>query len=579
MKNLPNRKQLSLTGSALLVFVLCVILVSVIHASPGTVRYARAVSPFYILQPDSTVEEVIPGYAGIRRTCTFTLPESNTATTTGACITAYLRHTYAQISIDGLSLLPDQTETASRAGSTPGNCWISVPMRPAYAGKTVCVTLTPVYDSVRNEVPTFMVITRDSLLTMIELPKDGFLLALSLLAILSGLFLAVTALILPLNAPDRSRLICLGIEAVLVGMWKLCGLPVLTLLLDYRGIHAEIWYVGAVSYILMLALSLQLIILMRTQDESRIGLLCLYISAGLAAIVLLLQISGVTALHQTLIWYGVCMALLHLVSLFGQKPTRSELMWLLPFFLTLGIDLLIYLVTGSMRGAPAFLIWFILYLFVRGFGFVRGAIIHERELRKKAEELRNTKLQNMMNQIRPHFIYNTLTSIYVLCQDDPETAMRVIQDFTAYLQANFTAISAVEPITFSDELRHTKAYISVESLRYGDKLQVDYDIRHTAFRLPPLTLQPLVENAVKHCLGKGIGPEHICVSTRMEEGASVITVTDDGPGIGEDALDSEAHIGLRNVRERLELMCGGTLRIESANGHGTTVKVTIPYHI
>ena len=94
----------------------------------------------------------------------------------------------------------------------------------------------------------------------------------------------------------------------------------------------------------------------------------------------------------------------------------------------------------------------------------------------------------MMNQIRPHFIYNTLTSIYVLCRDDPERAALIVQNFTEYLQSNFTALTATELITFSDELRHTKAYVSVESYRYREKLSVDYDIRHTAFRLPPLTL-------------------------------------------------------------------------------------------
>ena len=577
MKKLPDKKQVLMECAALLVFVLCVVLVFAVHSSPSTVRYARAVEPFFFLQPESVEEEVIPGYAGIRRTYIFPLPESNTATTTGACITAYLRHTYAEISVDDITLLSGPDEADAPDGSTPGNYWISVPMRPAYAGKTARITLTPIYDSVRDETPTFMVITHDSLLTMIELPKDGFLLALSLLAILSGLFLTVTALILPLYRPTRYRLIYLGVEAMLVGVWKLCGLPAVTLLLDYRGIHTEIWYTGAVCYILMLVMSLRLLVLMRSQDENRTGRLCFYLAAALAAVALLLQITGVMALHRVLIWFGACMALLHLVSLFGQKPDRSELLWLLPFFLTLGIDLLIYSVTGSMRGAPAFLIWFILYLFVRGFGFVREAITRERELRRKEEELRNTKLQSMMNQIRPHFIYTTLTSIYVLCRDDPEMAMQVIQDFTAYLQANFTAISAVEPITFSDELRHTQAYISVEALRYGDKLQVDYDIRHTAFRLPPLTLQPLVENAVKHCLGKGIAPEHIRVSTWMEDGSSVITVTDDGPGIGAEDADAEVHVGLRNVRERLELMCGGSLRVESAGGQGTTVTVTIPH--
>ena len=277
-----------------------------------------------------------------------------------------------------------------------------------------------------------------------------------------------------------------------------------------------------------------------------------------------------------LIWYGIGMAILHLVSLFGKRPGRMELLWLLPFFLTLVIDLVIFLTSGSMRGAPAFLIWTVLNLFVRGFGFIREAILRERDLRKKEDELRGEKVMTMMNQIRPHFIYNTLSSVYVLCRDDPPRAMEVIQDFTAYLQANFTAISAADLIAFTDELRHTKAYLAVEAIRYGDKLTVDFDTQHTAFRLPALTLQPLVENAVKHGLGKGVGPEHITVRSQAEDGCAVITVEDDGPGIGPEQEDSESHIGLANVRDRLDLMCGGTLITAPRPGGGTIVTVTIP---
>ncbi len=98
----------------------------------------------------------------------------------------------------------------------------------------------------------------------------------------------------------------------------------------------------------------------------------------------------------------------------------------------------------------------------------------------------------------------------------------------------------------------------------------------TLTRLPALTLQPLVENAVKHGLGKGVGPEHITVRTRSENDRAVITVEDDGPGIGPASKDSEAHIGLANVRERLELMCGGKLEYMSRHGGGTAVTVTIP---
>ena len=253
-----------------------------------------------------------------------------------------------------------------------------------------------------------------------------------------------------------------------------------------------------------------------------------------------------------------------------------ELIWGILFLVTLGLDLLMLVLKGSMHNSPFFLAWGIISLLMLGFGFIRKAILHERKLWEQEVELRNAKVASLMQQIHPHFIYNTLTSIYVLCDDDPVLAKQVIQDFTAYLQANFTAISATDPIAFSDELQHTKAYVAVESMRYGEKLTVEYDIQYTSFRCPPLTLQPLVENAIKHGVGSGVGPEHIRVCVVADGADAVITVEDDGPGLGTEDTSDSAHIGLQNVTDRLSLMCGGTLDIRNASARGTVVTVRIP---
>ena len=562
--------------AAALTAALCILLVVLIHVNPGFDRYANAVTPFFILQPDSVTEETIPDYAGVRRTYTFTLPEADSATTTGARLSFYLRHTIAEYTIEDSTLENDLSENGTpHIGKTPGNYWVSIPVRPAFAGKTVHISLTPVYESVRDEETTFMVITRDSLLTMIELPQDRLMLTLSVIAIGAGLFLSLISLALPLNGRDTKRIFYLGAVTAAAGLWKLCGLPVLTLLLDYWGLQKEIWFTGAVSYLLMLVLSLRLLTVIRPEGENRLGLVCFYASAGAGVVLLLLQIFGAAELHNVLIWYGVGMAILHVVSLLGQKPIPSELLWPLPFFLALGADLLIYCVTGSMRKAPVFLVWILLNLFVRGVGFVREAILRERLLRQREEELRDEKIRSMMNQIRPHFIYNTLVSIYELCREEPKEAMEVIDDFTTYLQANFTAIAATELSPFQEELEHTKAYLAVEVTLHGDDLSVEYDTEITTFRLPPLTLQPIVENAVKHGVGMGRRPEHIVIRSRAAEDGVEIIVEDNGAGY-DPRPDSEVHVGLQNVRERLAMMCGGTLEIGPKEGGGTVVTIHIP---
>ena len=194
---------------------------------------------------------------------------------------------------------------------------------------------------------------------------------------------------------------------------------------------------------------------------------------------------------------------------------------------------------------------------------------------RQQREIANQRAGIMVLQMRPHFICNTMMSIYYLCDQNPQKAKQVTLDFTTYLRKNFTAIASEDTVPFSEELEHTRAYLAVEQAQFEDSLFVSFDTPHTLFRVPPLTLQPLVENAVKHGMRASSEPIHISVVTRQTEAGSEIVVEDDGPGFA-PADDSEPHIGLNNIRQRLALMCDGRLTIAPREGGGTSVKVTIP---
>ena len=198
----------------------------------------------------------------------------------------------------------------------------------------------------------------------------------------------------------------------------------------------------------------------------------------------------------------------------------------------------------------------------------------EQDLRRQ-REIAQQRASIMVLQMRPHFIYNTMTSIYCLCSQDPQKAQQVVMDFTTYLRKNFTAVASPTPIPFSSELEHTRAYLAVEQAQYSKSLIIDYDTPHTFFRVPPLTLQPIVENAVKHGRNPDAGPLRISIRTRKTETGSEITIADTGCGY-DPADDSEPHIALKNIRQRLELMCGGSLTITPNDGGGTVVTVAIP---
>lgn len=198
----------------------------------------------------------------------------------------------------------------------------------------------------------------------------------------------------------------------------------------------------------------------------------------------------------------------------------------------------------------------------------------ERSFRQQ-QEIANQRASIMVLQMRPHFIYNTMMSIYYLCKQDPDLAQRVTLDFTTYLRKNFTAIALEEPIPFSEELEHTRAYLSVEKAQFEDSLFVDYDTQYVDFRVPPLTLQPIVENAVKHGMDPDSEPLHILIRTKRTDSGSEIIVENTGSDFM-PADDNEPHIALKNIQQRLEMMCHGKMTITPRNEGGTIVTVTIP---
>jgi sensor histidine kinase YesM len=218
-------------------------------------------------------------------------------------------------------------------------------------------------------------------------------------------------------------------------------------------------------------------------------------------------------------------------------------------------------------------------------------LINDKKFKQeKINELESELLQNqisiMLSQIRPHFLYNALVAIQELCHIDPETASEAVGEFSNYLRGNLDSLSIKNTIPFEKELKHVETYLSLEKKRFGDKLSVVYDVKACDFLIPALTLQPVVENAVRHGVTKREEGGSVKISTGEDETNSVITVTDDGVGFdtspnramkrGEKILHERLHVGIENVRSRLVSMCGGTLSVESAPGVGTSAVITIP---
>lgn len=212
-------------------------------------------------------------------------------------------------------------------------------------------------------------------------------------------------------------------------------------------------------------------------------------------------------------------------------------------------------------------------------------------LEENEEALAKSRLQLLADQISPHYIYNSLQSIRLLCGTDPEMARDAIDSFSEFLRGNLESLTGEELIPFARELEITQAYLELEKVAGEKVFEVRYQLDTTDFMLPPLVLQPLAENAVQHGAA-GASLTEITISTYESDGYVYIEVTDrakerknaaavtQGDRAAADSMEEGINrgkrksIGLDNVRSRLALQCGGTLEIEQVEG-GTKSRLII----
>ena len=193
------------------------------------------------------------------------------------------------------------------------------------------------------------------------------------------------------------------------------------------------------------------------------------------------------------------------------------------------------------------------------------------QIADEQEKIKEARIKVMMSQIQPHFIYNSLSSISTLIPIDPKKAQEALDNFTEYLRHNISSLTETKLIPFDNELKHVETYIALEKIRFNDRINVTYDIKAKDFYVPPLSIQPIVENAIKHGILKKIEGGNLIIKTYETEKSYVVEVIDDGVGfdIASIDFDSNKHFGINNIKQRLKSMCNGTLEITSEPNKGT----------
>ena len=275
------------------------------------------------------------------------------------------------------------------------------------------------------------------------------------------------------------------------------------------------------------------------------------------------------------------MAALLIIEIRGKKG--FELFYYLISWIPLGASIVfdilnIYLQFSGISYLKFGLAITIIYQMVRfGMDFRRQykEAIHYQQVQR---ELYEAKVNVMVSQIQPHFMYNALSSIAILCKLNPDTAYNATVTFSDYLRGNMDSLKQTAPVPFEKELDHLKKYLYIEKLRFDSKLNIEYDIQDTDFEIPLLSIQPLVENAVKHGVGMKKKGGTVKIITRETETTHEVIIEDDGVGfdVNEKKNDGLSHVGMENTKKRLHDMCGGEVIITSEPGKGTVARVIIP---
>ncbi len=211
--------------------------------------------------------------------------------------------------------------------------------------------------------------------------------------------------------------------------------------------------------------------------------------------------------------------------------------------------------------------------------FISYESYYAQYLVEQQKNLNEERLRLVNHQMQPHFIFNTLALIRYQCLNSPNEAADTINDFSDYLRSTTDLMLETECISFEKELDIVKNYIRIQKRRFEDELIAEYNISDTAFDVPPYSVQTIVENAVIHGIRDGnSGKGKIIITTKRIKNQHIITVEDDGCGFDASLLNNKAskNVGIKNTMQRIEVMCRGTMTVESTPGAGTKVTITIP---
>jgi len=233
----------------------------------------------------------------------------------------------------------------------------------------------------------------------------------------------------------------------------------------------------------------------------------------------------------------------------------------------------VYMLVSTL--ALQFTIYVAIVAAAHGVGYYRRS----REREHLEAQLAETRLQMLSMQLQPHFLFNTLNTIAEMVHEDPEKADAMIGGLSDLLRRTLD-LGSTQAIALADEMDLVSRYLDIQKSRFGDRLQVhqSIDVAAAEAPVPPLLLQPIVENAIRHGLATRLDAGRIDIDARVDGETLRISVTDDGSGDVGEVIAGAERVGLGNTRARLEALYGGRARLDLTRvaGRGARVTIEIP---
>lgn len=466
---------------------------------------------------------------------------------------------------------------------TTGGVWVNIPLTPDDNGKNVTIEMLPHYNAYSKKIPTIYL--GNSLAVYKHELGDALPeLILSLFVILTGGFILCLAVYNSVKHQAVQRLYYIGFMGIFAGIWRIAYAKIIYTAFPN---HSQLIY--TISIIALMLFSVSLIIHLGLGEDEKGAKYIGYISLGYCVcffVQLLLQLFGVFDLREMLTFTHISIILSALTLFINgiysfikkikakNRPLKFNYSWILG----IGViaDLLIYYFARGSSEMVFTLLAILCFSLLEGATLLIGYTRQKDTIEEMQTQLVLSRTTTMMSQIRSHFVFNILNAISGMCKYDPEKADDTIVRFARYLRSNIDIMENDKNIPFSADLRQLEDYVALEQVRFGDKVEFYEDIEVSNFLIPPLILQPVVENAIKHGVSQKLDNGIIILKTRDRGDRIEITVEDDGVGFDMEKLDNEKSVGLRNIRFRLEQLVNGMLDISSQVGKGTTVTITIP---